>query len=221
MSFLVPRNLRLLRRVPSCLFLLAHSASSMAASTAEASAVQIARSTEADLAITEYATKNNGFKGTLKYRYSDFIVREVAMDGSVVKLRDTSSKTKVVGQAEPAAVAAPAGEAKDRLALLTAIVGADQAAKVMELEKSAEGDSKGDPVVMAPDADKARRTAVHQLVREHFPLMASDSVKVGENNETAIRIFLKDGATDKFDNNRPFKRQKKGGSMDGSIFQVS
>jgi tRNA pseudouridine13 synthase len=190
------------------------------AAAVEGSTIQSARSTEADLAITEYATKNNGFKGTLKYRYSDFIVREVAMDGSVVKLTDTSSKIKIGAQSEAApASEKPESETKDRMALLSEIVGAEQAGKVVELEKSGEGDAHGEPVVLNPDADKTRRTAVHQIVREHFPSMSSDSVKVGDKNETAIRIFLKAGAVDGFDSGRPFKRQKKG-SLDGSIFQA-
>jgi hypothetical protein len=48
-------------------------------------------------------------------------------------------------------------------------------------------------VVLAPDADKAKRTAVHKCVRAHFAPLESDSVKVGEASgdaqATAVRVF--------------------------------
>ena len=41
---------------------------------------------EEQVGITVFTNKNNGIKGILKQRFSDFIVREVTTSGDVVKL---------------------------------------------------------------------------------------------------------------------------------------
>ena len=47
---------------------------------------------EMAVGITEFANKATGLRGILKQRYSDFIVREIALNGSVSYLTDTSGK---------------------------------------------------------------------------------------------------------------------------------
>ena len=57
-------------------------------------------------------------------------------------------------------------------------------------------EEKGDvdtPTVLTPEADKLKRTAVHQCVRKHFPQLESDSISVGEKNLPALRIFVTAG----------------------------
>jgi tRNA pseudouridine13 synthase len=41
---------------------------------------------EPDVGISSFASSTAGFRGTLKQRYSDFIVHEVARDGALVRL---------------------------------------------------------------------------------------------------------------------------------------
>jgi tRNA pseudouridine13 synthase len=41
---------------------------------------------EPDVGISSFASSTPGFRGTLKQRYSDFIVHEVARDGALVRL---------------------------------------------------------------------------------------------------------------------------------------
>ncbi|KAJ8674532.1 hypothetical protein QAD02_005794 [Eretmocerus hayati] len=41
---------------------------------------------EADVGITEYVGDHEGFTGTIKERYTDFVVHEIALDGSIAKL---------------------------------------------------------------------------------------------------------------------------------------
>lgn len=43
---------------------------------------------ETDVGITEYLVDHGGFSGTIKERYSDFHVHEVALDGQIAKLND-------------------------------------------------------------------------------------------------------------------------------------
>lgn len=47
------------------------------ASSSGMSTIQAARQTDASLGITEYVGSHEGFSGTMKYRFTDFIVREV------------------------------------------------------------------------------------------------------------------------------------------------
>jgi hypothetical protein len=56
-------------------------------------ATQAARITKPMVGITEYANSSHpGFRRTMKYRSSDFIVCEVSLAREVVKLTDTSDK---------------------------------------------------------------------------------------------------------------------------------
>lgn len=48
-----------------------------AAAAAGMSAMQAARQTDEQLGITKYVGSHEGFSGTMKYRFTDFIVREV------------------------------------------------------------------------------------------------------------------------------------------------
>ena len=66
--------------------------------------------------ITEYASTHAGFRGTLKYRYSDFIVREVSLAKEIVRLTDTSDRVSLPPDdkaSAPSASAAPAAQAAD------------------------------------------------------------------------------------------------------------
>lgn len=50
---------------------------------------------ETDVGITEYLYKDiQGFNGTIKQRYSDFIVNEINTDGEVIVLKDKGFQQK-------------------------------------------------------------------------------------------------------------------------------
>jgi len=53
-----------------------------AAAAAGMSAMQAARQTDEQLGITKYVGSHEGFSGTMKYRFTDFIVREVCQPPS-------------------------------------------------------------------------------------------------------------------------------------------
>jgi len=199
------------------------------------SAAQAARTTEVMVGITEYASAHKGFRGTLKYRYSDFIVREVSQAMEVVKLTDNKKQTIALPPADAAAAAEAAAAAsaaaasasaataaaaslvaggaaaqvKEEVAVegavsavgvreMEALVGKELVDKIVALVSKAKEDTpskdkkedlKAWEVVLEPNADKATRTAVHKCVRAHFAPLESDSVKVGDTQVTAVRIF--------------------------------
>ncbi len=172
---------------------------------------------QAAVGITEYASTHAGFRGTLKYRYSDFIVREVSLAKEIVRLTDTSDRVSLppddkaaappAGSAEAApaagAGAAPATEdaalaapgAAAGVAEMEGLVGKEVTAQILALVEKAQSqegvlkggdeDVKAWEVVLEPDADKAKRTAIHKCVRANFAPLESDSVKVGD--VTAVR----------------------------------
>jgi tRNA pseudouridine13 synthase len=49
---------------------------------------------ELEVGITEFTNTAKAVNGILKQRYSDFIVREISLDGSVSYLSNTSGKEK-------------------------------------------------------------------------------------------------------------------------------
>ena len=162
--------------------------------------------------ITEYASTHAGFRGTLKYRYSDFIVREVSLAKEIVRLTDTSDRVSLppddnaaapLAGAAPASLAAapatadaaPAAGAAAGVAEMEGLVGKEVTAQILALVEKAQSqegvlkggdeDVKAWEVVLEPDADKAKRTAIHKCVRANFAPLESDSVKVGD--VTAVR----------------------------------
>ena len=58
--------------------------------------------TEAEVGITCFTSASlPGFRGVLKHRYSDFIVHEVARDGSVVRLTSFDLPDEVLAPSWP------------------------------------------------------------------------------------------------------------------------
>jgi len=91
------------------------------------SAVQAARVTEVSVGITEYATEQPGFRGTLKYRCADFIVREISLDRRVIKLRSTAPTAEMPpGSQAEAEKSEPALEGAARTEALALLIGQEQ-----------------------------------------------------------------------------------------------
>ena len=160
--------------------------------------------------ITEYASAHAGFRGTNKYRYSDFIVREISRAKEEVRLTDKADTIMLppgeVATSTAAATEGGVGAGGEQgaagavsaagVAEMETLVGKETAERIMALvtkdkDATAAGteheDAKAWEVVLEPDADKAKRTAVHKCVRTHFAPLESDSVKVGD--VTAVRVF--------------------------------
>lgn len=107
--------------------------------------------TEVKVGISEYVSELEGFSGTLKQRYSDFVVNERDFEGKTVHLTDT---------------ALPAEFIKERLESSVLLVEA-----IKKLEDLVKGDDKTVKVVVEVEDDKERRTLVHREIREKFPML--------------------------------------------------
>ncbi|CAL4908998.1 unnamed protein product [Urochloa decumbens] len=148
---------------------------------------------EAEAGISCFASSLPGFRGVLKHRYSDFIVHEVARDGTVVKLTSFDLPTECVDVKEEEK-AAPAADADHSQALesFRALCGdADCDALRGLLERvAAGGDSDVSPVILSPDADKAHRSDVHNFFKKNFKFLVTDTVEHSDGVQRCIRVRL-------------------------------
>ena len=139
---------------------------------------------EADVGITTYISKDiGGFVGTLKQRYTDFLVNEIGLDGEVVHFLDDGINDKKErrrqrrekerqenGDDQPKGESAAAVEPPKPFEIdpakreqLAELFGPDEVTKFVELIKTP-GTFESQKVI----DDKATRGKVHQLVREAF-----------------------------------------------------
>jgi tRNA pseudouridine13 synthase len=153
------------------------------------SLTQAARLTEEQVGIQGYINTQPGFRGTLKYRYSDFIVHEVDLNKNIIRLTDTNPESaEKQRRQQPAEEPGGALTDEERAAVLTALIGEANAQKVLELERAFKaGDADAAPVILEPEPDKKKRTDVHQCIKTKFPTLSTDSIKVADGR-TAIRI---------------------------------
>jgi tRNA pseudouridine13 synthase len=131
--------------------------------------------TESDVGILCYLSDVPGFDGTLRQRFSDFVVNEIDSQKRVVRLTDVSDPLANAAAAAPAAkVETPPGE--DVMAELAQLLGAELHGKLVG-SVAAE-----DKVAYTVDKelDKAQRTRIHQLVRKAFEGKADSSTKEGK-----------------------------------------
>uniref|UniRef100_A0A0D9WIF8 TRUD domain-containing protein n=1 Tax=Leersia perrieri TaxID=77586 RepID=A0A0D9WIF8_9ORYZ len=154
--------------------------------------------TEAEAGIACFASSLPGFRGVLKHRYSDFIVHEVARDGSVSRLTSFDLPNECVDVKEEDK-AAPSADADHSQALesFRALCGdADCDALKGLLEKaSAGGEADVSPViVLSPDADKAHRSDVHNFFKRSFKFLVTDTVEHNDGVQKCIRVRLGSGA---------------------------
>jgi tRNA pseudouridine13 synthase len=124
----------------------------------------------------------------------------------------------VCSQASEVEESEPHGD-EDRASALKDLIGESQAEKVLELDRlvsSVKGATKIAPIVLEPESDKSKRTAVHMCIKKHFKSLATDSVKVDGSTQTAIRVFPIQGGGN-WENPsgslRPNKRQRTGDAL--------
>lgn len=105
--------------------------------------------TEQEVGILEYVSCHEGFSGTLKQRYSDFIVNERDLEGRTIHLTNTALPAEFI-----------------REKLENAVISAEALQKLEDLVKS---DDKTVKIVVKIEDDKEKRTLVHREIREKFP----------------------------------------------------
>eukprot|EP00004_Rigifila_ramosa_P012990 TRINITY_DN2859_c0_g2_i4.p1 TRINITY_DN2859_c0_g2~~TRINITY_DN2859_c0_g2_i4.p1 ORF type:complete len:633 (-),score=124.84 TRINITY_DN2859_c0_g2_i4:374-2236(-) len=169
---------------------------------------------ESDVGITEFLGTAEPFQGVLKERFSDFLVHEIALDGTVVRLTEPLSSPDALNAAFAPMLASP-----ERLELrkgerpvvppliresLDAALGASGTEALIEfvsnysVEAVALDPTRAFLLLPAPD-DKQKRGQIHQAIRNHcHPALSADTVPLPtdepfEKQQFAIRITFGPG----------------------------
>jgi tRNA pseudouridine13 synthase len=154
--------------------------------------------TEKTLGISEYLTTSVGFSGVVKARFSDFLVHEVGLDGSIARLTNlevpaSSSKKQ---EPEPSIVETKeeAPEQKERKPYdwpalqseLDAMIKDPSIAETLMklLQTHNRKEECEEKFVFMPPLEKAERRSIHEWVRGSLPCARSDN---GDNG--CIRIW--------------------------------
>lgn len=133
---------------------------------------QVDKDKEAKIGITEYVSQEGGFSAILKQRYSDFHVHEIAMDGNIVELTNTSEP---MDQIEAKKVVS-----EEELAVLTK----DQWMSIEEMVKS---DEPKTVEIDVTEKSKDERQNIHKVLRLQYEKVVSNSVPV--DGKTIMKIF--------------------------------
>ncbi|KCV68458.1 hypothetical protein H696_04752 [Fonticula alba] len=157
--------------------------------------------------------------GLIKYRYSDFIVNEIAEDGTVIRVTEmkplcdevpaaaaaaaaaappeaaASEPAAAAPEATPAAPAGPSEDAQAGLAFLSRLLGEDILAELKEMNAAAESDPtlKRTTHFKAPE-DKDDRRQLHKAVRDALPRLETSFVRPGERGYPAAPVDSADAA---------------------------
>ena len=160
----------------------------------------ICKTFEEEVGITAFANGSTGFSGILKHRFSDFVVREVSLDGSVTRLVDTSGEEleKKWFGGSSGEISSPESKVESIMSTITSLSSDD--AKLTEeqiadlrlfltncLNKTDECALDFTGIVAK---DKAGRTAIHGLFKgDMSKLIESTTVQVGD--KSVIRLIAK------------------------------
>ncbi|KAI8800979.1 pseudouridine synthase [Cladochytrium replicatum] len=141
--------------------------------------------TEHQVGIREYVTKNlRGFSGTMKLRFADFLVNEIARDGSVVRMEETDSEESVedgLGSAEVVEDVKSGPDIDGFLERLKDYASPEELEAVRALISDPQPTSGTQlaSVRLAGQMDKEQRTAIHTLVSRHVPTLCESSTSDG------------------------------------------
>ncbi|GJP64909.1 hypothetical protein CLOP_g21845 [Closterium sp. NIES-67] len=129
--------------------------------------------TEESVGISCYANDLPGIHGVLKQRFADFIVNEVAPDGTVVHLTHLHLSPALLAQEQQQQALARRREAE------SLGEGGEGALGEGEAEGKGLPPAMPEPVVFAASADKAYRAAMHAFFKA-FPFLVSDTIDAVE-----------------------------------------
>ena len=127
---------------------------------------ELSRRREQVAGIQCFLGQSRGFTGTLKQRYSDFLVNEVALDGHVVHLTDLSPPES----SDASQLQSDAERTEAAAALMAQIeheIGAEAAAATWSFLRDTDAKARrSGKHLLPPCDDKAKRTALHQQFKE-------------------------------------------------------
>ncbi|KQK09991.1 pseudouridylate synthase 7 homolog isoform X2 [Brachypodium distachyon] len=147
---------------------------------------------EPDVGISRFANSLPGFSGALKQRYSDFVVHEVARDGTLVRLTSFDLPDERVGAEEEEEEAdVDLSHVLESFRLLCGDADCDTLRGF--LLRVSEGDSNVLPIILSADADKAHRSEVHDFFKRNFMFLVTDTVEHSDGVQRCIRVRLRPG----------------------------
>lgn len=150
---------------------------------------EIARVKEEDVGITGFLTQAEPFGGILKMRFEDFLVREIGLDGSVVRLDDTEVPADMVVEAAAPMVELDCESRLEKMeeALGNAEVEAEEVQEFRQFVEKAIGEENEGELLFEfkPFKGKEMRKAVHLIVKMFLPEFVSST------REGAVQVLLK------------------------------
>ena len=122
--------------------------------------------TEADVGISEYIGTHQGFRGVLKQRYVDFVVKERDLRGQLVELNCTDLPVESRSKPSDTKDEEVCNEMKEREQVLS-----DECmSKIREISESKDKTSSI-TLTLAAVNSKEYRTRVHQAIKLDFPML--------------------------------------------------
>ncbi|KAI4350051.1 hypothetical protein L6164_010576 [Bauhinia variegata] len=147
---------------------------------------------ESDVGIFCYISNLPGFRGVLKQRYSDFIVKEVDREGNVVHLSSLEAPSETVEENEIKASDATNISYSSQIESFKSLAGDSDAQLLEEFinQINSAGQDTVSPIVLSPDSDKSHRTAMHNFFKENFKFLVTDTVDGPDTSSKCIRVRL-------------------------------
>ncbi|KAJ4898513.1 Pseudouridine synthase family protein [Raphanus sativus] len=152
---------------------------------------------ESDVGISCFISQLPGFRGILKQRYADFIVNEVDMDGSVVRLTslDVSPEMDVKEEDKLKCSDNVPQSYASAIESFRSLCSASDAERMETLVNQVTSGTEDEisPVVLDPSSDKSKRTAIHNFVKEKFKFLVTDTVDGPDPTSKCIRVRVNSG----------------------------
>ena len=162
--------------------------------------------TENDAGIRSYVNAEiSGFKGILKHRYSDFLVREVTPSGQVLVLTDAPKPSDFEVQKKEDSEETRADRVEEGLKELEKLLGEDSVKSLRDFVKDEDRKSKSARLPHVEDKDTRRQ--IHQIIREKFESLCLETntelLNQGTPDETkCITVYVSSRSGGKHRNNR-------------------
>ena len=139
---------------------------------------------ESSVGITAFVYSQQGFKGILKQRFSDFIVREIGTDGRISRL-ESPKVTKQILDIEDKYFKLSSAGVEDIQSVLNTIESAgvtfllpvDSITSFFEMCINKHPDCLPS-IVLAVCADKAQRSVVHQSIKNKYAVSITNIINI-------------------------------------------